>query len=319
MKHTLGLVAAATAAFIGLAASAQTVSISTLPPGSVNNVQTQALAKVVQETTGIQMRVVGFNSPEASMSAVEYGEALFSFMSSDEVGIAVRGQDVYEGEPLSSLRLVATVFPFKVGIVVRADSGIEKVEDLRGKRFPTGWEGFPQGIALSTAMLATAGMSFDDIQGVPTTNLLRAADDLQAGLIDATVFAIGAPKMAELDAAIGIRFLSLDPSPESNARMGAVRPEYHIAQQAAAPNLHGVADGASLMEYAMTVITHANADEEMIYNITKSIHENRAGLVAAHPSYNAMNPDRLAIRQDGVEHHPGAVRYYKEVGIWPAE
>ena len=206
------------------AAAAQTVSISTLPPGSVNNVQTQAIAKVVQEQTGMQMRVIAFNSPQASMTAVEVGEAQFSFMSNDEVGVAVRGLDEHEGAPVESLRLVTTVFPFKVGIVVRADSDIRTVADLRGKRFPVGWDGFPQGIALSRAMLATAGLDLGDVQGVPTTNLLRAAGDLKAGVLDATIFAIGAPKMAELDAAIGIRFLDLPNTPEAAAAIAAIRP-----------------------------------------------------------------------------------------------
>ncbi|MFM1856622.1 MAG: hypothetical protein RLZ83_1931, partial [Pseudomonadota bacterium] len=193
-------------------AVAQTVSISTLPPGAINNVQTQAIAKVVQEQTGIQMRVITFNSPAASMAAVQAGQAAFTFMSNDEVGIALRGKDEHAGKPLDKLRLAATVFPFKVGVLVRKDSGIKTVADLKGKRFPIGWQGFPQGIALSSAILATAGLTLDDTKGVQTANLLRAADDFKSGRLDATVFAIGAPKMAEVDAAVGIRFLSLDDS-----------------------------------------------------------------------------------------------------------
>lgn len=314
-----GVAAAVATAVFAVGASAQTVSISTLPPGSVNHLQTQAIARVLQEETGAQMRIITFNSPEASMQAVEFGEALFSFMSNDEVGTAVRGLDGFDGDPLESLQLVATVFPFKVGIVVRADSDIHSVEDLRGKRFPVGWDGFPQGIALSRAMLATGGLDFDDVVGVPTTNLLRAADDLGAGILDATLFAIGAPKMAELDASIGIRFLDLPNTPEAEAAMAAIRPEYHIAAQAAAPHLHGVADGTNLMQYAMTLVTHADADEDFIHEVARVLHSSREALMAAHPSFGAMNPDDLAVQQDDVTHHPGAVRFFREAGIWPAD
>lgn len=202
----LSAVSLSAACMVAGAAWAQTVSISTLPPGSVNNVQTQAIAKVVQKAAGIQMRVVTFNSPHASMGAVQAGQAAFTFMSNDELGIAVRGIDEHQGKPMDKLRLAAVVFPFKVGILVRKDSGINSVADLKGKRFPTGWQGFPQGIALANAMLATAGLSLKDMDGVPTANLLRAADDFKAGRLDATLFAIGAPKMAEVDAAVGIRF-----------------------------------------------------------------------------------------------------------------
>ena len=299
------------------AAWAQTVSISTLPPGSVNNVQTQAIAKTVQKAAGIQMRVVTFNSPYASMGAVQAGQAGFTFMSNDEIGIAVRGRDEHKGKPMDKLRMAAVVFPFKVGILVRKDSGINSVAELKGKRFPVGWQGFPQGIALSNAMLATAGLSLDDTNGVPTANLLRAADDFKAGRLDATVFAIGAPKMAEVDASVGIKFLSLENNDKTRAAMAAVRPEYTIAPQEPLPHLNGVIGTTNLMQYAMTVAASADVDEETVYKVVKALHQNKDDLVASHPSFMAMNPAQLALQAPGITYHPGAIRYYREVGIWP--
>jgi TRAP transporter TAXI family solute receptor len=311
--------AVALASFWTASVQAQTVSISTLPPGSINNVQTQAIAKVVQEKAGMQMRVITFNSPAASMGAVQAGEAAFTFMSNDEVGIAVRGKDEHTGKPLDKLQLAVTVFPFKVGVMVRDDSDIKTVADLKGKRFPTGWQGFPQGIALSNAILATAGLSLDDVDGVPTANLLRAADDFKAGRLDATVFAVGAPKMAEIDASVKIRFLSLDGSDQAKTAMAGIRPEYTVAPQVPLPHLNGVKGETNLMQYAMTVAASKDVDEETVYKVVKAIHENKEGLVAAHPSFNAMNPDNIAVQQADVTYHPGAVRYYKEIGIWKGE
>lgn len=302
-----------------MSAQAQTVSISTLPPGSINNVQTQAIAKVVQEKAGIQMRVITFNSPAASMGAVQAGQAGFTFMSNDEVGIAVRGKDEHTGKPLDKLELAATVFPFKVGVLVRDDSDIKTVADLKGKRFPIGWQGFPQGVALSNAILATAGLSLDDTDGVPTVNLLRAADDFKAGRLDATVFAVGAPKMAEIDAAVKIRFLSLDGSDQAKAAMAAIRPEYTVAPQKPLPHLNGVIGDTNLMQYAMTVAASSDVDEDTVYKVVKAIHENKEALVAAHPSFNAMTPDNISVLQPDVKYHPGAIRYYKEIGIWKGE
>lgn len=309
---------AALAILVGTAA-AQTVSISTLPPGSINNVQTQAIAKVVQDKAGIQVRVVTFNSSAASMGAVQAGQAAFTFMSNDEVGVAVRGKDEHKGKPLDKLQLAATVFPFRVGVLVRKDSGINTVAELKGKRFPIGWQGFPQGIALSNAILATAGLSLNDTRGVPTANLLRAADDFKAGRLDATVFAVGAPKMAEIDAAVGIKFISLDNSEEAKKAMASIRPEYTIASQAPLPHLNGVIGETNLMQYAMTVAVSSDVDEETVYKTVKAIHENKETLVAAHPSFNAMNPGNLAVQQQHMTYHPGAIRYYKEIGIWKVE
>lgn len=320
MKTFRNLVLAGVAAAAALAgtASAQTFSISTLPPGAINNVQTQAIAKVVQQETGLQMRVVSYNSSTATLQAVQEGMAEFSFVSSDEVGAAVNGRDMYGEMQFPDLQLVARVFPFKVGIVVRKDSGIRSIADLKGKRFPIGWQGFPQGQFLSRALLAAGGLTEDDIEGVPTSNLIRGADDLKAGRLDATMFAIGAPKMAELDAALGgIHFISLTDSPEARARMASVRPEYGIAPQAAAPHLHGVEDGAFLMQYAMTLVAHKDTDAATVARIAETLHNQKAALVATHPSFGALVPDGLATPQPGVSYHPGAEAYYREIGIWP--
>lgn len=320
MKNILkSLIGAAAISFAGIA-SAQTVSISTLPPGAVNNVQTQAIAKVVQDTTKMQMRVITFNSPGASMEAVQQGAAEFSFMSNDEVGAAVNGRDIYADKKLPDLQLIATVFPFKVGIVVRADSGIRTIEDLRGKRFPVGWQGFQQGEYLLAALLAAGGLTEADVEGVPVTNLIRAADDLKSGRLDATMFAIGAPKMAELDAALGgIHFISLPDSDAARAAMATVRPEYQIASQAAAPFLNGVDDGSFLMQYAMTVVANKAVSDDLAYAVAKTLYEQKAALVAGHPSFGALNPADLGTLQPGVSYHPGAIKFYKEAGVWAGE
>jgi uncharacterized protein len=307
----------ASAALLASAAHAAPVAISTLPPGAINNVQAQAVAKVVQENSDLQMRVVTFNSPAAIMGAAQNKQAEFAFTSNDEAGVALRGQDEHEGKPMSDLRVAASIFPFKVGIAVRADSDIKTVADLKGKRLATGWQGFKQGIPLFNAMLATEGLSLDDAEAVPATNLLRAADDFKAGKSDAFMFAVGAPKVAEIDSSVGgIRFLPLNDSPEAQARMGAVRPEYHVKEQKPLPHLVGVDGPTNLMEYYIVLLTNKDVDDEVVYKAVKALYENKDGLVAGHPSFNAFTQGGMADQHEDMEYHPGAVQFFKEVGIW---
>jgi len=67
-------------------------------------------------------------------------------------------------------------------------------------------------------------------------------------------------------------------------------------------------------------ITQASAsrdvDEELVYRLTKTIYENRAKVVEKHPAGRAINPKNV-IRNTGTEFHPGAIRFYEEIGIWP--
>ena len=297
-------------------AAADPVAISTLPPGAINNVQASVLAKVIQEHSDLQMRVATFNAPSAILGSVQTRQAEFAFTSIDEAGVAFRGEDEYKGHAMKDLRIALTVFPFAVGIMVKKDGPIKTVADLKGQKFATGWQGFRQGIPLSDGMLETAGLSLKDVDPVPATNLLRAADDFKAGKTVGAIFAIGAPKVAEIDSAIGIRFLSLEHGPDALARMQKVRPEYHLTLRQPSPHLPGVIGPTYLMEYYIVVVTGAHVPDDVVYKAVKALYNNKPEMVKGHPSFNAFTQGGMAVPQKGMQYHPGAIKFFKEVGIW---
>jgi hypothetical protein len=310
--------AAATIALWGGVAAAQTVAISTLPPGAINNVQAAAFAKVVQENSDLQMRLLTFNSPAAIVGAVQNQQSQFAWTSNEEAGDAFNGTNEYVGKAMGDLRVAMTAFPFRVGIIVRADSDIKTVADLKGKRVGTEWTGFRQGIALWNGLLGNAGLSLDDVDPVPTTDLLRAADDFKAGKSDAFMFAVGGPKVAEANAAVegGVRFVDMNDTPEALKGMQAVRNEYHVALQQPAPHLAGITAPTHLMEYFIVVLTHKDTPDELVHKVLTAIHPNKAGLVAGHPSFGAYTPEGVSVKHDRLEYHPGAIKFFKDKGIW---
>ncbi|OGA46304.1 MAG: hypothetical protein A3G25_13830 [Betaproteobacteria bacterium RIFCSPLOWO2_12_FULL_63_13] len=310
--------AAALLAPLGIGtAAAQTVAISTLPPGAINNVQAAAIAKAVQEHSNLQMRLLTFSSPAAIIGAVQYKQAEFAYTSNEEAGDAFAGINQHQGKPMKDLRVAFTVFPFRVGIIVRNNSDIKTVADMKGKRVGSGWTSFKQGIALWNGLLANAGLSLKDTTPVPTTDLLRAADDFKAGKSDAFMFAIGGPKVAEIHASIdgGVRFLNMENSPQANARMQAVRREYHVAAVKPAPNFPGVIGPTNLMEYYIVLLTHKDTPEALVYTVVKTAYGNKPALVAGHPSFRAFTQAGMAARQDRLQYHPAALKFFKEVGI----
>ena len=317
---TKGAICAVSALLIVSAAQqahAQTVAISTLPPGAINNVQAAAIAKAVQENSDLQMRLITFNSPAAIIAAVQNKQAEFAYTSNEEAGDSLNGTNEYKAA-MKDLRVAFTVFPFRVGIIVRNNSEIKTVADLKGKRIGSEWTGFRQGIALWDGLLANAGLILKDADPVPTTDLLRAADDFKSGKSDAFMFAVGGPKVAEAHASIegGVRFLNMDPSPEAVKRMQAVRHEYHVAPQQPAPHLAGVIGPTNLMQYYIVVLTNKNAKDDLVYKMVKTAHANKAAMVAGHPSFNAFTQAGMAVPHDRLEYHPGAIKFYKEAGIW---
>ena len=316
-KTRLIFALAVSALFAATTATGAPVVISTLPPGAINNVQATVVAKVVQQNSDLQMRVITFNSPSSVIGAVQNRQAEFTFTSNDEGGAAYRGVDEYKGTPMTDLRVALTVLPFRVGIMVKANSEIKTIADLRGRKFATGWQGFLQGISLVNGMLATAKMSLDDVDPVPATNLLRAADDFKAGRTVGAMFAVGAPKVAEINAAVGgVKFLPLENTPEAEKRMQAVRPEYYLATVNPAPHLAGVVGPTTLMGYYINILTNKATPDEIVYKFVKALHGNPAELAKGHPSFRGFSPKGMAVEHAGIGYHPGAIKFYKEIGIW---
>ncbi|HEY7609667.1 MAG TPA: TAXI family TRAP transporter solute-binding subunit [Alphaproteobacteria bacterium] len=306
----------AAALFAG-GAAADPIAVSTLPPGAINHAQAQVIAKVIQDNSDLQTRVVSFNSPAAILGAVEAGQADMALSSSDESTVAFTGTEDYQGKAMKNLRVAFTIMPFAVGLIVKKDSPIKTVADLKGKRFGTGWQGFKQGIPLANAMLATAGLSLKDVEGVPVSTLLRAADDFKAGKTDAFQFAVGGPKVAEIHAAIGgVRFLSFDHSPEATKRMQAVRKAYRPVLVNPLPHYAGVEQPIWLMGYHILILTSAKAKDEVVYKAVKALHGKKAELVKGHPSFGAFTDAGMATQFDDLQYHPGAVKFFKEAGIW---
>jgi hypothetical protein len=66
----------------------------------------------------------------------------------------------------------------------------------------------------------------------------------------------------------------------------------------------------------MHFITAADQDEDLVYDVTKTLYENRAQVLQRHAAGAAINPQNV-VRDTGTEFHPGAIRYYREIGIWP--
>ncbi len=67
---------------------------------------------------------------------------------------------------------------------------------------------------------------------------------------------------------------------------------------------------------SMHLITSADQEEELVYQLTRTLWENREELTSKHPAGRSINPAN-APRNTGTEFHPGAVRFYREIGIWP--
>ena len=67
---------------------------------------------------------------------------------------------------------------------------------------------------------------------------------------------------------------------------------------------------------SMHLIASAGLNEDLVYEITKAIFQNREAVVKRHPAGRSIQPGNV-VRATGTPFHPGAVRFYREIGVWP--
>jgi TRAP-type uncharacterized transport system substrate-binding protein len=99
--------------------------------------------------------------------------------------------------------------------------------------------------------------------------------------------------------------------------MQAVLPGSYIMQVEPSPAFDGITKPTKVVAFDMVVSTNINVPENVVYEVTKALHQNKAALAATFPPFNLFMPDQMAKPVKDVEFHPGALKYYREAGIAP--
>src|SRR5690606_9690140 len=124
--------------------------------------------------------------------------------------------------------------------------------------------------------------------------------------------------LRQVDARVGgIRVLPFDSSPEAVKRMKAAFPHAYLLELKPDAGSVGVSEPIQTMAYDFLIVSSADVPEDVVYQVTKAIHTKRDGLIAVSRAYDRFEPAKMASQYEGTEYHPGAIRYFKEAGLWP--
>lgn len=309
-----GVLAAAVTLGAALTASAQTVGIGSNPQGSAAYSTAAAIAKVVSENTDLNLRVVPQGGPVVTIPLVNTGELEFSVSNSIPAFFAQRGGAMFKDRPQPGVKMVAALYNLNVGYFVRADSDIMTLEDLKGREVATEFTKQKVLATMQRAILATAGMTTDDIEGVPVPSGVRGVDDFVAGKIDAGLFSVTSGAVLKAHAAVGgIRWLPVPHDDAAQAALVAKAPGSYVEQIGAAENRPGISEPTGVFAGPFLLLAGDGVSEDMVYEVTKLMHENAEALAAAAPQFKTFEPDAMAPDLK-VALHPGAIRFYKEIG-----
>jgi TRAP transporter TAXI family solute receptor len=201
---------------------------------------------------------------------------------------------------------------------VRADSSINKICDLKGKRVSSDFNAQKTIGRIIAAHLANCGLSYKDVTGVPAPNVARQGEDFKSGKVDVMFFALGAPQVKEAAAALGgLRVLEVDTSPAAVKRMQEFLPGSYTVTVEPGPNADGVTKPTNIVAFDMNLNSSAKVSDDVIYRVTKALYEGKKELVETFPPFGIFNPQAMAKPQIGIEFHPGAIKFYQEAKLWP--
>jgi TRAP transporter TAXI family solute receptor len=309
--------AAITAAMLSAvsAANAQPLGIGTSPQGTMVYALGAAVSKALAESANVQSRVQPSAGTGVMVPLVNSGEIDIGFCNVREFYDSYHGVGSSDKRPNKNLRAVAVLFPLTVGLIVRNDSPIKSVKDLKGRSISYGYQSQEVIRILVDGMLANAGLTANDMKTVLVPNLIRGMDELVAGRVDVSFFAVGQARVAEADASIGIRFLPMDDSPAAVDAMLKVVQVGYMAKVAPAPNLPGVRDTIPLAHYDYVAFANKDVAVDRIKTLTKVIAEQKEAMARSLPLFRRFNPERMYSSKLQVPYHEGAIAYFREKGI----
>lgn len=279
------------------------VGIGTMAPGSLSYGTGSAIAELMVEELGVEARVQPSSGESTLLALLDGGELDFAIANALEAAEAYAGVGNFADRPLEHLRIAAALYPLRVGLFVRADSDIETMGDLVGKRVTATFSASTAIATLLDAALAGGGLTLEDITPVPVPNVVAGADQFVDGRADAFFFAVGAAKVAEVDANVPLRLLPLDASKEAGDRVRAVFADGYVAPVPPIAGLAGVSGPAAVLAFDNLLMTSTAVPPELVDRVVAGIATHSEQLAASFPPFRGLATDQLHKQSLHVPYH----------------
>jgi len=298
-----------------LAQVPRSASVATHAVGSLYNTIGTGIATVVTRHTPITVRVQPFAGPPAWLPSMDKGETDMGVLTSADAVTSYKGIKPYS-RPFKNTRILLVGGAIQLAFYVRKDSPIQTTADLKGKRIPTEFPGIPIVKLSSTAGLASAGLSYKDIVSVPVSDLQAGNQAFMEGRTDAGWHALRSPAVEEANARVGgVRWIPVNDTPEGAEKMAAVYPGSYPAMLKAG-TAPGLLNDTAMLTNDIYLVGTKELSNDGAYAIVKALWDNTQELAAAYRALASWRQDRMVSTKAFLPYHPGAIKFYKEVGLW---
>jgi TRAP transporter TAXI family solute receptor len=287
------------------------------PGGSLLNMVGTAMAKLISEKEPFEVKLRTTSGYMDTL--VSEGEVNLAPGVSVESYQSTRGLEQYAGHPQKKVRLICTGSPLIAVFMVKKDAPYQTVADLKGVKVSGKYPGTKPLYWDGVAYLASVGMTWDDLKVVPVGNIVEGVQAFIQGRTDAAVCAAMTGLVQEADATLkGVRFLGMPCDEGSAKKMWAAVPGCYPIHLKAGAAL-GVDRDMCLMGKDIYILGGLDTSEQVIYEVTKVLWNDIRELDGTHPMFKQWTHDKMLKKDVTIPYHPGAIRFYKEIGKWTPE
>lgn len=250
----------------------------------------------------------------ANIKGLEQGVFQMGFSNGQTVPEALEGKAAFKGKPVTTFETIAGLYSNVFFIVVRADSDIKSIKDLKGKSISPGIKGYSGELAFQSILEAN-GMTYDDLDKVQYVGTADGTNLLRDGHIDALLGMLNQPNasISELDATLrkGIRLIPLD-----NATIKALQAQNpgYANFTIKAGTYKTEKNDVSTVSAVTQLLVLKELPEQFVYDATKVLVEKKKTWHQLSKTMKDFN-GKMAVDSAVGPMHPGAIKYYKEAGL----
>lgn len=317
LKPTLAAMSFAAALTAVPAQANQFVTIGTGGVTGVYYPTGGAICRLVNKTKkehGIRCSVESTGGSIYNINTIRAGELDMGIAQSDWQFHAYNGSSKFQDQgAYKDLRAVFSVHPEPFTVVARADSGIKTFDDLKGKRVNVGNPGSGQRGTIEVLM-GEMGWTMDDFKQVSELKAAEQSKALCDNKIDAMVYTVGHPSGAIQEATTACDSVIVE---VNNAASNKLVSDNDYYRTATIPGgMYRGNDGdVQTFGVGATFVSSAEVPEDVIYNVTKAVFENFDDFRRLHPAFANLKKEEMVADGLSAPLHPGAAKYYKEVGL----
>jgi TRAP transporter TAXI family solute receptor len=295
-------------------AALRRVTIGANPAGTNFNVIAGGFAKVIQQKLRIPSIVRPYSGSSVYIPLLERGEITLGINSALDSYLAFRGEPPY-ASPFTRLRGLMGVYPLGYMFWVAADSQIRRIEDLAGKRVVLNYRSLVPLDRLNRAVLATGGLTENDVDAVTAAGLPEGARLVSEGRADAVAMGYRLPLVKQMYASMpgGLRFLPLGPD---EGRVSELMPGAWVATVTPTSTDVGLEGPTRSAFYDTYLNGGLHIADDDARSLVATLHGSWTELQRDYPLLQEVDVSSLVPAHSPHPYHAGAVAYYRSVGLW---